>query len=375
MRKYKVFLFGSGKEYDAYLNNVLWECDKENIDIVGIISQDFYYKTIDNYDIISIDEINNYIFDYIIVTEVSHFQKTTEMLMKQGISRDKLINASVLQIPHFDFKQYIDLRNSNISIIGNNCWGGITYHSLDLEFNSPIINMFISDTDYIKMLDDFKFYMSQPIKFEYMDKIHKYPVCSIGDVKLYCNHYKNFDEVKEKWEKRVAKINYDNLFFMYYTEDETLAKKFDCLNFEKKVVFTNFECHLKAAIPYQIFSLNTINQKYKNQFWEFVNDMPQAKRCVYYNIFNLLNGDNPTNRIISINTQEINEINKQAICLSKEKEPPKKYTFWQRIFSVTNESTQNEIIKFKSIIFLGLQIKFLISHPKKTFNKYLQSEN
>lgn len=363
MAKYKVFLFGSGKEYDKYFNNIICEYNKENIDILGIISQDFYYKSIDNYDVISIDKVINYIFDYIIVTEVNHFQKISEILMERGISRDKLINASVLQIPHFDFKQYIDLRNSNVSIISNNCWGGITYHSLDLEFNSPFINMFMSEIDYIKMLGDFKSYMSQPIKFEYLDKTGSYPICSIGDIKLYCNHYKSFDEVKEKWEKRVAKINYDNLVFMCYTEDEIQAKRFDSLPHKKKILFTSFECNLESAISYQIFYLDTINQKYKNHFWEFVNDMPQKKRCVYYDVFKLLNGEKPANRIVSIDTEKIKEINKHPIFESKETKTSKKYTFWQKVFSVTNEAPP-KMTKIKLVNFLGLQIRFLTNASK-----------
>ena len=41
----------------------------------------------------------------------------------------------------------LNLRKNPPSIFSKNCWGGLTYHSLDLEFTSPFINMFLRCLD------------------------------------------------------------------------------------------------------------------------------------------------------------------------------------------------------------------------------------
>lgn len=44
------------------------------------------------------------------------------------------------------------LKNTNVTLITSNCAGGIIYHWLGLKFNSPFINLWLTNDDYIRAL-------------------------------------------------------------------------------------------------------------------------------------------------------------------------------------------------------------------------------
>jgi uncharacterized protein (DUF1919 family) len=62
-----------------------------------------------------------------------------------------------------------------------------------------------------------------------------------GDIIIYFVHYKTFEEAKTKWEERIKRINFDNLFFIMADRDECTQKErmaFDNLPYKHKVVIT-----------------------------------------------------------------------------------------------------------------------------------------
>ena len=107
------------------------------------------------------------------------------------------------------------LNNKNISLICSNCAGGIIYHWLGLRFNSPFINLYMTGEDYIKALENWKDFLNAEI-IEDMNRDETYPV-GIGylGVKIHFVHYAAFDEAIEKWNLRKARLNLDNIAFMF----------------------------------------------------------------------------------------------------------------------------------------------------------------
>lgn len=185
-------------------------------------------------------------FDYIIVTnaDYSGVMKEAETLYGKQI-QEKMIAGRVLQHPDFDFAKYIRIRKHVPSIISQDCFGGILYSNLGLPFLSPTINMFWTSEDYYKLLSNLKEYMEKPLIFKGMawgniSKI-EYPVCSLGDIQVHMNHYKTYEEAKEKWEQRVQRIDYDNLFIVTKTSSKYWAEKFCGLSYKNKMCFTSFE--------------------------------------------------------------------------------------------------------------------------------------
>ena len=135
------------------------------------------------------------------------------------------------------------LRNKSFSLITNNCIGGIISHDLHLKFQSPTINLFFTNEDFICFCQHLKYYLSLPVEEEITDK--NYPVGVLrgqyGDVHLYFMHYVSFSEAKQKWEERSSRVNWNNLFIIMEAQkcDESILRQFDELESLNKVVLTN----------------------------------------------------------------------------------------------------------------------------------------
>lgn len=296
---YKVLVWGTGIDYDKYFNNLKYEELRENLEIVALVSNQVYCNKIDSYNVIEKTAITNYKYDYIIISSINKFDEIVLEAMSMGIERKKLLKITIFQIYNFDFNKYIKLYESNLCIISNFCWGGLTYNSLGMEFTSPFINMFESDTDYIKLLSNLKFYLKQPLVFYqdfYEPSLRRtYPIGKIGDIHLYFNHYYSFEEAKAKWEKRLERVNYDNLLITFYATNLQAAELFDNLPFDRKILFVPFKCTLSSAIELdylQCISSNNLN----DDFWFIVNSLATSKyKC--YDILKLLNGEKDFMRI------------------------------------------------------------------------------
>lgn len=94
------------------------------------------------------------------------------------------------------------LVKNKVSIIANSCWGGLTYNSLYLPFDSPFINLTISAEDYLKLLNDFEYYMSLPLLKVRERGIEGNPIGRLDDVEIDFVHYRDFDKARTDWERR-----------------------------------------------------------------------------------------------------------------------------------------------------------------------------
>ena len=106
------------------------------------------------------------------------------------------------------------LKNKDFSIICSSCIGGVIYNRLGLQFLSPTINMFFTQRDFIRFAVDLKHYISQDLVFIETDK--PYPVAMLDDVTLYFNHSSSREEAANDWNRRKKRINYDNLYLIFY---------------------------------------------------------------------------------------------------------------------------------------------------------------
>lgn len=149
----------------------------------------------------------------------------------------------------------IGLKNRTFSIVSNNCWGGQVYKKYNLPFNSPFIGLFIFCEDYLKLLENFKYYMNVDLIFieasksKYSEKLKEYKIFGtypIGviaeEIEIHFLHYKTEKEALKKWNKRKKRINYENLIIKISDKDLAtyeLLKKFDKLNYENKICFSS----------------------------------------------------------------------------------------------------------------------------------------
>lgn len=95
-------------------------------------------------------------------------------------------------------------------IISENSYGSGYYKRNNLQYSTCFIGLFIHADDYLKLLKNFKEYMSMEI-FEtkvskYINKKIKYPIGLLGDIEIHFVDYKNFEEAVEKWKERKARM-------------------------------------------------------------------------------------------------------------------------------------------------------------------------
>lgn len=142
------------------------------------------------------------------------------------------------------------LKTKRFSIISNTCIGGVIYHDMGVQFQSPTVNIYIRPHDFVHFCENIHYYLQLPLVEEAYNQKIGYPVAMLGDIKLYCKHYFSFDDVKMSWEKRKKRIDWDHSYFIMTDRDfvppisvtkticacsEETIRKFNNLPFQNKV--------------------------------------------------------------------------------------------------------------------------------------------
>ncbi len=148
------------------------------------------------------------------------------------------------------------VRERDFTIVSNNCWGAAVYPALGIPYQTPFVGLFLWPDCYLRLLSDFRnairssLVFKQDSTYEEINQMRAtgaaclhYPIGCLGDqIEIHFLHYQSEAEAKAKWERRVARIvfNDDRLFVRFCSRDrpslEQLAE-FDALPFEHKVCF------------------------------------------------------------------------------------------------------------------------------------------
>ena len=145
------------------------------------------------------------------------------------------------------------LKNKNFTIISNNCWAGMIYESYGLIKQTPTVGLYFFSNDYIKFITSLKSYLRKELIFikpeqsKWYDKIKndkkigKYPIARLGDVEVFFLHYKSEEEAIEKWNRRIKRINWNNILYKF--NDQNGCTVNDYINFmnlpyKNKLFFT-----------------------------------------------------------------------------------------------------------------------------------------
>ena len=162
------------------------------------------------------------------------------------------------------------LKNTCPTIISRNCVGGIIYHDLGLKFTSPTVNLSMDNIDFIIFLENLELLTIRQEEgqlIDISDENSEYPVGELrnGDVKVRINfvHYKTFADAKTKWQERVSRMDFNNLFIIWECAsdngpDEELLNRFKSLDF-KKILITGDGFANKDT---NIFKTDLYDQKY-----------------------------------------------------------------------------------------------------------------
>lgn len=184
--------------------------------------------------------------------------------------------------------------SKDFTIISNNCWAGLVYQHFGLPYNTPTAGLFFFAQDYIKFVYNIKEYLTKELKFisleesRYCETLKQYggecvtcPIAICGDIEIIFMHYHSPEEAEEKWRRRSARINWDNIIYKFSemngcTEDDLRA--FDALQVDKKVVFTHKDYGLKNQVVYTEFK----------KIGYIPNDTDNFRK--YINLYDLISG-------------------------------------------------------------------------------------
>lgn len=304
----KVILWGTSVEYDLFYKLIEVEVLKGNIEVVAIIlNEEDYLQKLDGIDVIKIEELLVREYDFIIDMNRDEREVVHRILELLRIPRDKVLPISLFDKVFFDLNRWIQVKESNISIISNNCWGGITYHSLGLKFTSPFINMWMENNDYLTMLENLEYYMSVKPHFvkEVYDEVlkHPYPIVGLDDIYIHFNHYNDFESAIEIWNRRKERLNYDNLLVEMIISRQQDLERFISLPFEYKVGFSYIPCEEENVVYFPFYENKYISNKYQNDTWRFVTRMAAYKypdECKHYDVLKLLNHEKDYIRAVTV---------------------------------------------------------------------------
>ena len=102
------------------------------------------------------------------------------------------------------------LINFTPTLICSNCTGGFIYHWLGLKFNSPFINLYLKDSDFVKALNNWDAFLNYDIR-EDLNSGKTYPVgISYDGIRIHFMHYNSFSQAVAIWNKRKLRIDPNN---------------------------------------------------------------------------------------------------------------------------------------------------------------------
>lgn len=175
-------------------------------------------------------------------------------ILKQGINKKLILPIKI----YYRKKKY---NLNDLSIISCNCIGGIISHDYGLEFKSPTVNLYFNSEDFIKFVENLKYYINQDLVF--LEKhIEGYPICQLDDITIHFVHYNSFKDCKEKWDKRKLRINFENILCIFTNQNNCtyeLVERFSKIPY-KKIMFSSCKYEKYDFVYYIPSSSKNIKQ-------------------------------------------------------------------------------------------------------------------
>jgi uncharacterized protein (DUF1919 family) len=152
--------------------------------------------------------------------------------------------------------QQRQLTNRDFTLVSNDCWGAEVYKYFNLPWNTPFIGLFLTADDYLRLVTNLRHYMKSELTFisesrhEAVRELRQrkpYPVGLLGgEVEVQFLHYHSQEEAAEKWARRTARMNWDNLVVKFDASKDGAttahAQQFDKLPYRRLTL-------LKEPIP------------------------------------------------------------------------------------------------------------------------------
>jgi len=162
---------------------------------------------------------------YLITGELLARDRKNPVLIKTHIHYYYSLWYNPLRLENSKLLELFSVAQKNFTIICDDEWGEEIYKALNLQPLSPFIGVRVYNDDFIKLASAPNSYLTKPLCFlkpseskhplflvpPSMEK--EYPVALLGDaIELHFIAYTSEHEARQKWDERVKRINWKNLF-------------------------------------------------------------------------------------------------------------------------------------------------------------------
>lgn len=184
------------------------------------------------------------------------------------------------KIRHRYYRKHI--KNTSVSIISQNCIGGVISHDLGLKFLSPTVNLYMNSHDFMLFVENLREFKDGKLQFIKSDKNYPVAICTLRNksIKVHFVHYSSKEEAEKKWHERYERINYDNIHVVMTDRDgfnnETL-ERFKKLPY-KKILFSSKKIRMEDVVyvkefrkEYQVGDLIPYATLSGKRFYEKIN--------------------------------------------------------------------------------------------------------
>ena len=91
-----------------------------------------------------------------------------------------------------------------VTILSQNCIGGVFYKDMELRFDSPTVGLFATSKDFVRFLSGLDSYLAKPLQMRWGEE---YPIGTLGDLEIHFMHYETCRLAREAWQRRCPRIN------------------------------------------------------------------------------------------------------------------------------------------------------------------------
>lgn len=95
-------------------------------------------------------------------------------------------------------------KKQELTVISQNCIGGVFTHDLGLPFRSPTVNLYLPAADYIKFVLHLEHYFNADLKLTWGEE---YPVGMLDDIQVHFVHYDTCRQAREAWGRRLLRVD------------------------------------------------------------------------------------------------------------------------------------------------------------------------
>ena len=147
-------------------------------------------------------------------------------------------------------KARANLQVKDLTIISQNCIGGVLYHDMGMQFASPTINLFFSGSDFIRFVQNLDYYLRLDLTMSWEET---YPIGRLEDITIHFMHYNTCAEAQEAWERRKQRVDYSKVLVLS-TDMEDFSwyvfEEWEKIHYPKVLFSANSQYANEASVLY-----------------------------------------------------------------------------------------------------------------------------